>query len=129
MQKTYVIGHVNPDTDSIASSISYAWLLSKKLCKNVLPARAGSLNKQTEWLLSVLDVKSPELVVDAAPRIADVVMKLDALTPDRPLEEAWAMAERTGTVVPVVNENDCPYGLITGMSLFSFLRNLIAKGR
>ena len=46
----YAIGHRNPDTDSICSAIAYANLKRNMGCENVVPARAGSVNKETNML-------------------------------------------------------------------------------
>ncbi|HIE58132.1 MAG TPA: inorganic diphosphatase, partial [Anaerolineales bacterium] len=56
-QQTYVVGHVNPDTDSIASAIGYAWLLSERDSDEVIAARAGAINPQTTWVLNRLDME------------------------------------------------------------------------
>ena len=42
--KTFVIGHINPDTDSIASAMGYAWLLRERDGVDTVAARAGALN-------------------------------------------------------------------------------------
>ena len=42
--RIYVIGHVNPDTDSIAAAMGYAWLLQDQSSDEVIAARAGQLN-------------------------------------------------------------------------------------
>jgi manganese-dependent inorganic pyrophosphatase len=47
------------------------------------------------------------------------------VTPDRPLQEAWAIASRTGTVAPIVESDGTPYGLITGFSLFQSLNQFL----
>ncbi len=120
----YVVGHVNPDTDSIASAIGYAWLLRERDGANALAARAGSLNPQTSWALERLGLEPPVLLTDASPRFAAVARRLDTVLPETPLREAWAIASRTGGVVPVLNEDGTPYGLITGLSLFEFLIRL-----
>lgn len=120
----YVIGHVNPDTDSIASAIGYAWLLRERDEVNAVAARAGSLNPQTSWALERLGLEPPVLLTDASPRFRAVARRLDNVLPDTPLREAWAIATRTGGVVPVLNEDGTPYGLITGLSLFEFLFTL-----
>jgi manganese-dependent inorganic pyrophosphatase len=125
MSKTYVVGHVNPDTDSIAAAMGYAWLLRERDGAEVIAARAGPLNTQTAWVLNTLGLEPPELLTDASPRFASVARRLDSLTPDRPLREAWAIANRTGFVAPVVNADGTPYGLISGMSLFAFLREMV----
>ena len=53
LNQIYVIGHVNPDTDSIASAIGYAWLLRERDGTNAVAARAGAINPQTSWVLKI----------------------------------------------------------------------------
>ena len=45
----YVIGHVNPDTDSIAAAVGYAWLIREKDGIEAIAGRAGAINSQTAW--------------------------------------------------------------------------------
>lgn len=124
MDKIYVIGHLNPDTDSIASAMGYAWFLSERDGGEVVPARAGTVNDQTAWVLNKLDLQPPVLLSDASPRISAVTQRLDTITPDRSINEAWALANRTGFVAPVVTEAREPHSLITGMSLFAYLSSV-----
>lgn len=116
----YVIGHTNPDTDSIASAMGYAWLLQDTLSQPVWAARAGQLNPQTIWVLQRLKLEPPQLLPDASPRFASITHRLNTTTPDRPLREAWAIANRTGGIAPVLNADGTPFGLVTVMSLFEF---------
>ena len=125
MTRTYVIGHVNPDTDSIASAMGYAWLLHERHLEEVVPARAGPLNPQTTWVLRRLGLESPLLLNDASPRFDAVSVRLDTTLPDRPLRDAWAIANRTWGVAPIVNEDGTPFGLVNGPSLFAFLSKLV----
>ncbi len=111
MTRTYVIGHVNPDTDSIASAMGYAWLLHERDLEDVVPARAGPLNPQTTWVLKRLNLESPILLNDASPRFEAVSVRLDTTLPDRPLRDAWAIASRTWGVAPIVNEDGTPFRL------------------
>ena len=120
MTKTYVVGHINPDTDTIAAAMGYAWLLNE--CGDeVTAARAGTLNPQTAWILKHLELDPPELLTDASPRFDAVMCLLDTTNPDAPLREAWAIASRTGGVAPVVDEDGKPFGLITGGSIFAYM--------
>lgn len=122
MSRIFVIGHVNPDTDSIASAMGYAWLLRERDDVDAVAARAGAVNPQTTWVLKRLGLEPPYLLTDASPRFESVVRRLDITTPDEPLREAWAILNRTGGIAPVVNPDDgTPFGLITGMSLFNYL--------
>lgn len=117
---TYVIGHVNPDTDSIASAMGYAWLLRERDGANTVAARAGALNPQTSWVIKTLGLESPVLLTDASPRFESVMRRLDTIQPDQQLGLAWNLASRTGGLAPVVNSDGKPYGLINGMSLFKY---------
>lgn len=124
-ERIFVIGHVNPDTDAIASAMGYAWLLRERDGAEVIAARAGPLNPQTTWVLKKLGLESPVLLTDASPRFESVSLRLDTATPDRPLREAWAIASRTWGIAPIVNEDGTPYGLVNGPSLFSYLSRLV----
>jgi len=123
--RVYVIGHVNPDTDAVASAVGYAWLLQERDGINAIPARSGAINRQTAWVLRTLNLEPPMLFNDASPRFESVMRRLDTVTPDRPLSEAWAILSRTGGVAPVVNPDGTPFGLISGKSLFKFLSRLM----
>ena len=116
----FVIGHVNPDTDSIASAMGYAWLLRERDGANTVAARAGALNPQTLWVLKTLGLDAPVLLTDASPRFESVMRRLDTIGPDQQLGLAWNLASRTGGLAPVVNADGTPYGLINGLSLFKY---------
>lgn len=121
----YVIGHVNPDTDTIAAAIGYAWLLRERDGVDAIAARAGVINPQTAWVLKKVDLDAPYLMNDASPRFESVVRRLDSTTPDAPLRDAWAIASRTWGITPVVSVEGIPFGLVTGSSLFKFVNQLI----
>ncbi len=124
MSQTYVIGHINPDTDTIAAAMGYAWLLNE--CgEEVTAARAGTLNPQTAWILKHLKLDAPILLTDASPRFDAVMRRLDTTDPDAPLREAWAIASRTGGVAPVVEADGKPFGLITGGSIFAYMSETV----
>jgi manganese-dependent inorganic pyrophosphatase len=124
MARTYVIGHVNPDTDSIASAVGYAWLLRERDDDDAIAARAGPTNPQTTWVLKRLSLDAPLLLTDASPRFDSVTRRLDTAAPEDPLREAWVILNRTGGIAPLVDPEDGkPVGMITGLSLF----NLFAR--
>jgi manganese-dependent inorganic pyrophosphatase len=125
MSPTYVIGHVNPDTDSIASAMGYAWFLKERDGGDFIAGRAGPTNPQTSWVLRQLGLEAPLLLTDASPIFESVTRRLDTVLPGNPLREAWAITNRTGGVAPVVNEDGTPKGLITGSSLFNLLGELV----
>jgi manganese-dependent inorganic pyrophosphatase len=125
MSRVFVIGHVNPDTDSIASAMGYAWLLRERDGIDSVAARAGALNPQSAWVLKQLNLEPPLLLTDASPRFESVMQRLDSLRPDAPLGMAWTLASRTGGVAPVVEEDGKPYGIINGFSLFKYFTEIL----
>jgi manganese-dependent inorganic pyrophosphatase len=118
--KIYVIGHINPDTDSIASAMGYAWLLRERDNLDAIAARAGALNPQSAWVLKHLNLEAPLLLTDASPRFESVMIRLDSLPPNAPLGMAWTLASKTHGIAPVVDEDGKPYGIINGLSLFRY---------
>jgi manganese-dependent inorganic pyrophosphatase len=123
---TYVIGHVNPDTDAIAAAMGYAWLLNARDGTENIPARAGHLNPQTTWVLSRLGLEPPAYLSDASPRFAQIARRFDTAAPEQPLRDAWVIANITGGVAPVVKADGTPYGLLSGASLFNLLRDRLS---
>src|SRR5512146_2067478 len=123
--KIYVIGHVNPDTDSIASAMGYAWLLRERDGMDTVAARAGALNPQSAWVLKQLKLDPPMLLPDASPRFESVMLRLDTIRPEAQLGLAWTLASRTGGIAPVVDEDGKPYGIINGFSLFKYFTEVL----
>lgn len=121
----YVTGHINPDTDSIAAAIGYAWLLAERDGEPTVPSRSGAINMQTSFVLRKLGIEPPQLMTDASPRFESVMRRLDVVAPDKSLNEAWTILSRTGGIAPVVNDDGTPYGMVTGSSMFDFLRKII----
>jgi manganese-dependent inorganic pyrophosphatase len=125
VDRIYVIGHVNPDTDSIAAAMGYAWLLRERDGMDTVAARAGAINPQTTWTLRRLELEPPVLLTDASPRFEAVCRRLDTITPESVLRDAWVIASRTGGIAPVVSAEGIPVGMITGFSLFQYLSRLV----
>jgi manganese-dependent inorganic pyrophosphatase len=123
--KIYIIGHVNPDTDTVAAAVGYAWLLHERDGAETVAARAGAVNPQTGWVLKKLSLEAPLLLNDASPRFESITRHLDTAKPEDSLREAWGIAARTWGVAPVVNADGTPCGLVTGTSLFRLVNKLI----
>jgi manganese-dependent inorganic pyrophosphatase len=123
--RIYVTGHVNPDTDSIAAAMGYAWLLRQRDGMDTIASRAGAINQQTAWVLKRLELEAPFLLTDASPRFELVMRQLDTIHPSTSLGEAWSLATRTGGIAPVVSEDGKPFGMIDGFSLFNFFQQVI----
>lgn len=121
MAPIYVVGHKNPDTDSIAAAIGYAWLLNERDGEDAVPARAGSVRPQTEFALKHFGVDLPVLLEDASPRFRSIADPIKPLAPDSPLSEAWRQSAVRGRVMPVVDGQGKPVGMVTSQSVFNYL--------
>lgn len=112
--RVFVIGHRNPDTDSICSAIAYAALRKEQGLENVRAARAGNINQQTQFILDHLDVEMPELLVDVYPRIKDVVTeRVISIHESEPLSRAIELFHQHHIrMLPVVNDAGLASGLL-----------------
>jgi manganese-dependent inorganic pyrophosphatase len=123
-----VVGHRNPDTDSVVSAIGYAWLLRERDKLDARAFRAGPLIPQTSFALSTFGLEPPPVLTDASSRFRHVLREVDPLTPDRPLGDAWALIAENGRVAPVVDGDSKPVGLILASSIFQLLTRRISGG-
>ena len=64
-EKIYVVGHKIPDSDSVCSSLAYAYFLKKK-GKNAIPVKLNEVNPETKFILNYFKVKIPETLKNAA---------------------------------------------------------------
>ena len=91
---TFVIGHKNPDSDSICSAIALAELKKLEGMKNVEAARAGEINPQTSFILSRFDIPSPRYISNVYPKARDIMTR-DAVSipPKTPLIKAMELMQ------------------------------------
>lgn len=111
----YVIGHKNPDTDSICSAIAYANLKNQLDPENTyIPRRAGHTNPETKYVLRCFQASKPFYLDTLEPRIHDVAMRCtNGVTQETSLKKAWEqMKDENLRTLPVI-ENDQIIGLIT----------------
>ena len=66
-KKVWVVGHKNPDTDSICAAISYAYLKNQLGERQYVPKRAGAISEETRYVLDYFKVEDPELITDVGP--------------------------------------------------------------
>jgi len=113
-EKVFVVGHRNPDTDSVCSAIAYAELCQRQGRENVFPGRAGHLNRQTEFVLDTLDQQPPLLLTDVYPRLRDTVGDQPAvIDAGAPLMQALElMRQRDIRMLPVVDSDNLPLGAL-----------------
>ncbi len=121
-----VIGHKNPDTDSICSAIAYAHFKQNVLGVSAIPYRAGPTNLQTSFVLAQFGVAQPELLTTVSPRLADIMIQandLVVLREDDPLARAHEIiVERRFAFVPVVDASGKFLGKISALRIAALTR-------
>jgi manganese-dependent inorganic pyrophosphatase len=122
----FVIGHRNPDTDTIATALGYAWVLATRDGLNCRPARAGEVNAQTAFALQRFGVERPELLTDAWMRVGPLAQHIGPLSPRQPLLDAARAVAAVRRSIPVVGDDGVPIGIITGAGLFAALNDVLA---
>lgn len=114
-RKTTVIGHRNPDTDSICSAICYANLKRALTGGEYVPARAGHVNGETQFVLNYFGVEEPKLVEDVRTQVKDIeIRKTRGVADNISLKKAWnIMQENNVVTIPSVRPDGTLEGLIT----------------
>ena len=113
--KVVVIGHRNPDTDSICSAIAYAELKNKTSDLVCEARRAGKMNQETEFVLKKFGVRPPRMCTDVNPKIRDVdYREMPGIPGSTSLRKAWSiMRDSRVDTLPVTNADNELEGLIT----------------
>lgn len=114
-RKITVIGHKNPDTDSICSAIAYAELKNRLGNTDLyVPRRAGAINAETRFVLKHFDVDVPELVEDVGTQVKDIeIREIDGVSSSISLKKAYTlMKEKNVVTLPITNDGFLE-GLIT----------------
>lgn len=121
--ETIVIGHRNPDMDSICSAIAYAALKTRLGEANVRAARAGALNERIAFALEKFGVPQPDFIADVTPRVRDaMVTDYISAHPERPVAEAFAVMSTRGLrALPVVGDDRRFYGVISENKLLGLV--------
>ncbi len=116
-RKIYVIGHRNPDTDSICSAIAVAELKNQIDGKDrvYIAARAGQLSPETEYVLKKFHMERPVYLNNIGTRVRDMeIRKIEGVSKQLSLKKAWnMMADLNAVTLAIVDENNVMEGLIT----------------
>lgn len=110
----YITGHRHPDTDSIASSIAYAFF-KRSMGVQAIPCRLGALNDETRYLLSRFGFSEPMLLQDARMKLSEIAMDSPiSITPDTTIYETLQIMQRDNRAYcGVVDENQHLLGMVT----------------
>ena len=114
-RRTIVIGHKNPDTDSICSAICYAALKSKITGNEYVAGRAGHVNEETQYVLNYFHVEAPQLIESVKTQVKDIEIRATkGVDRNISLKKAWNLMQDAHVVtLPAVSEKGVLEGLIT----------------
>ena len=114
-RRTIVIGHKNPDTDSICSALCYARLKSQVTGNEYVPARAGHINSETRYVLDYFQAQEPEYVETVKTQVRDIeIREMKGVDRNISLKRAWNLMQEVNAVtLPAVSDNGVLEGLIT----------------
>lgn len=121
-----VIGHKNPDTDSICSAISYAYLKNQISDRVYAPRRAGEINRETAFVLQHFGVEQPRLSVDMKAVIANIDIRQEpGVDGEMSLKAAWQhMMDQNIDTLCVIDDEDNLMGLISVKDIANANMNL-----
>lgn len=114
-RKTVVIGHKNPDTDSICSAICYANLKSTITGMEYEPGRAGHVSEETQFVLNYFGVDAPRLIKHVKTEVRDIeIRETKGVKKNISLKKAWNTMQASNAVtLPAVTDDGMLEGLIT----------------
>ena len=115
IRKVNIIGHLNPDTDSICSAISYAYLKNTVNDTDIyVPRRAGTLNRETTFVLDHFGFDEPELITSVRPQVKDAeIQPMQGIDADTSLFATWKLMQESKTdTLCITDDEDNLQGLI-----------------
>ena len=122
-RKTMVIGHRNPDTDSICSAIAYSYLLNATNKYNAVPVRLGEINRETEYVLKRFGVEHPVLLKTVKQKVEDLNYdKVTVFSKDLTLKTAWFLLKQQNLKsAPILDEHGQLLGLLSTSNINAFI--------
>lgn len=126
-----VIGHKNPDTDSICAAIAYAALKNTiDKSRRYEPCRAGLVNRESQFALDYFGVEPPRLTTDVSPQLQDVDYRLDTgVDASLSLRRAWdLLGERNADTLCIVDEKNLLRGLVTVKDMATAYMDMLNEG-
>ena len=110
----YVIGHRNPDTDSVCSAVCYARFKTIITGERYIPKRAGHLNEETQFVFKNLGIKPPEYMRDVRPQVKDVdIHFVDGVDENISIKQAWEIMKKNNVVTLPIASDGILKGLVT----------------
>jgi manganese-dependent inorganic pyrophosphatase len=121
--QTIVIGHRNPDMDSICSALGYAKFKELSGHSNVIAGRCGATNERIDYVLRKFGVDSPVLITDISAKVSDVMQpKVISVHADSPVYDAIQLIDQKSLRgLPVVDDSNHCLGLLSAFKITSHL--------
>ena len=131
MNEIYVVGHRNPDTDSIVAAMSYAALRNALGDRDYVAAYLGHVSDETQRLLDRFGLQPPQLIQNVRTQVADLDYDTPpALNATVTMDRAWhIMREQRISAIPVVNEDGTLYGTLSAGDIATYSMNTIGEPR
>lgn len=115
-EKIFVIGHKNPDTDSICSAIAYCDIKNRTTQDSkYIAKRAGQINEETEYVLNRFGVQPPGYLSNIGTQVKDMDIRLSPeANKSMSLKNAWDLMQENSIVsLPIREKDGTLEGLIT----------------
>ncbi len=127
MSTVYVVGHRNPDTDAVVSSMAYAALRNATGDRNYIACRLDHLSDETKRMLAKFGFAQPLRVKDMRTQVSDIDFDHPpVLEPSATLDRAWkTMKESNTTSFPVVKSDGTLFGTLSAGDIASYTLNTI----
>lgn len=131
MNEIYVIGHHNPDTDSIVSAMAYAALRNALGDRNYVAAHMDHISDQTQRMLDRFGFQPPRTVQNVRTQVEDLDYDTPpALNATVTMDRAWhIMREQRISAIPVINEDGTLYGTLSAGDIATYSMTTIANPR
>ena len=129
MNEIFVVGHRNPDTDSIVAAMSYAALRNALGDREYVAARLGQVSDETRRMLDRFHFNAPRFVKNVRTQVQDLDFDTPpALHASVTMDRAWnTMREQSISVIPVANEDGTLYGTLSAGDIATYSMNTISE--
>lgn len=113
--RSYIIGHKNPDTDSICSAIALAYLKNQTEEGKFIAKRAGQINEETEYVLKYFHAHTPGYMPNVGTQVKDMEIRhLSGMSKEISVKDAWEfMQENNAITLPMTDEGNNLEGIIS----------------
>lgn len=114
-ERNYVIGHKNPDTDSICSAIALAYLKSQTEEGQFIAKRAGQINEETEYVLKFFHAHTPGYMPNVGTQVKDMeIRQLPGMSKEISVKDAWEFMQKNNAItLPLTDEKNNLEGVIS----------------